>query len=59
MKFFKIIIGILFTCFEKCFFHIASYQIFKNGAILINHGPFFQGKDSQSNSSICLQKILF
>ena len=34
-----------FIC--KCFFfHIASYQIFKNGAILINHGLFFQVKDS-------------
>ena len=30
----------------KSLFHIASYQIFKNGAILINHGSFSQGKDS-------------
>ena len=28
------------------FFHIASYQIFKNGVILINHRSIFQGKDS-------------
>ena len=30
----------------KCFFHIASDQIFKNGAIMINHRSFIQGKDS-------------
>ena len=28
------------------FFHIASYQIFKNRVILINHLSFFQRKDS-------------
>ena len=33
----------IFKCFF--FFHIASYQIFKNGANLINYGSFFQGKD--------------
>ena len=32
--------------FASTFFHIAFYQIFKNGAILINHGSVFQGKDS-------------
>ena len=33
----------ILTC---TFFHIAFYQIFKNGVILINRGSFFQGKDS-------------
>ena len=28
------------------FFLIASYQILKNDVILINHGSFFQEKDS-------------
>ena len=32
--------------FTQTFFLIASYQILKNDAILINHGPFFQKKDS-------------
>ena len=32
--------------FKCSFFHIAFYQIFKNWAILINHGSFFKGKDS-------------
>ena len=50
------------------FFLIASYQIFKNYAILINYESLFQGKDSLqldriqflkmnqllSNSAICL-----
>ena len=53
---------------QVLFFHIAFNQIFKNGAILINHGSFIQGKDSLqldhfqflkinqllSNSAICL-----
>ena len=30
----------------KLIFFIASSQIFKNDAILINHGSFFQEKDS-------------
>ena len=32
--------------FAQNFFRIASNQIFKNYVILINHGPYFQGKDS-------------
>ena len=50
------------------FLIIALYQFFKNDAILINHGSFFQEKDSLqlnrfqflkmnlllSNSAICL-----
>ena len=31
--------------FSYTFFHIASYQIFKNSAILINYGSFFQKKN--------------
>ena len=34
----------IFKCYF--FFHVALNQIFKNGAILINRGSFFQGKDS-------------
>ena len=54
--------------FAQTYFLMASSQIFKNGAILINHVSFFQGKDSLqrdrfqflkmnqllSNSAICL-----
>ena len=54
--------------FIQTFFLIAPFQIFKNDVILINHGLFFQEKDSLqlerfqfykmnnllSNSSICL-----
>ena len=32
--------------FTRIFFLIASYQILKNDVILINHGLFFQKKDS-------------
>ena len=32
--------------FTRTFFPIASYQILKNYMILINHGSFFQKKDS-------------
>ena len=32
--------------FNCTVFHTAFYQIFKNSAILINRGSFFQGKDS-------------
>ena len=32
--------------FNYTFFHIAFYKNFKNGAILMNHGSFFQGEDS-------------
>ena len=32
--------------FFQNFFLIASYQILKNDVILINHGSFFQEKDS-------------
>ena len=32
--------------FTRTFFLIASYQILKNDVILINHGSFFQEKDS-------------
>ena len=32
--------------FNFTFFRIAFYQIFINGAILINHESFFQGKNS-------------
>ena len=59
--------------FKIFFLYIASYQLLKNGAILINHGSFFQGKDSLQldsfqflkmnqlllNSAICLQKFCF
>ena len=44
----------------KYFFHIASYQIFKNGAILINHESFFQGKNFlQLDRFQFLEKILY
>ena len=32
--------------FTRTFFLIASYQIVKNNLILVNHGSFFQEKDS-------------
>ena len=62
-----------FIIFDRIFFLIASSQIFKNDAILINHGSFFQGEDSLqldyfqflemnqlfSNSAILLIKMLF
>ena len=32
--------------FFRTFFHIASYQILQNDAILINHESFFQEKES-------------
>ena len=32
--------------FTRTFFLIASYQILKNDVILINHGLFFQEKNS-------------
>ena len=41
----KIILLINFI-FAPTFFLIASYQIWKNYAILVNHGSFFQEKDS-------------
>ena len=31
--------------FAQTFFLVASIQMFKNNAILINHGSFFQVKD--------------
>ena len=40
----KIILLINFI-FDQTFFLIASYQILKNYAILINHESFFQRKD--------------
>ena len=59
--------------FTQTFFLIASYQIFKNDVILINHGSFFQERDSLqldrfifskinellSNSAICFGKFIF
>ena len=33
-------------CFGRAFFLITSYQILQNDAILINHGSFFQEKES-------------
>ena len=44
MKHRKIILLINFI-FDPTFFLIASYQISKNYAILINHESFFQSKD--------------
>ena len=38
-------------------FHIAFYQIFKNGAILINHDSFFERKDSLQLDSFQFLKI--
>ena len=38
-------------------FRMTSYQILKNGAILINHGSFFQGKDSLHLDSFQFMKI--
>ena len=32
--------------FDRTFFLIILYQIFQNDVILMNHGSFFQGKDS-------------
>ena len=43
--------------FKCCFLHIAFYQIFKNSAIMINHGSFFQGKDSLQHDSFHFLKI--
>ena len=31
--------------FQVIFFHIAFYHILKNGAIIINRGSFFEGKE--------------
>ena len=44
----------IFKCF---FFHIASYQIFENGVILIIHGSFVQGKDSLQLDRFQLLKL--
>ena len=35
-----------FFIFNRTFYLIASYQILRNDAILINYGSFFQKKDS-------------
>ena len=40
--------------FAQTYFLIASNQIFKNNAILINHGSFFQEKDSLHDSFLFL-----
>ena len=40
--------------FNCTFFHIAFYQIFKNSAILISRGSFFQG-----NGSLQLDRFQF
>ena len=40
--------------FDQTYFLIASSQIFKNDAILINHGSFFLEKDS-----LQLERFLF
>ena len=42
----------------KCFFLIAFYQISENGAILINHGSFFQGKVSLQHERFQFLKII-
>ena len=39
------------------FIHITSYQIFKNGAILINHVSFFQGDDTLQLNRFQILKI--
>ena len=45
MKHKKIILLINFI-YAQTYFLVASSKIFKNDAILINHGSFFWGKDS-------------
>ena len=52
----KIILLINFI-FDPTFFLIASYQILKNYAILINHESFFQRKDVPQLHRFCLLKI--
>ena len=42
----KKIILLINSIFAQTYFHIASSQIVKNDAILINHGLLFQEKDS-------------
>ena len=67
------IISLINFIFAPTFFLIASYQILKNNAILINYKSHFEEKDSLqlkyfqfskmnkllSNSAICLQKFRF
>ena len=43
--------------FARTFILIASYRIFKNDVILINHGSFFQGKDSLQLGRLQFKKI--
>ena len=43
--------------FNYTFLHIAFYQIFKNGAILINRRSFFQWKNSLQLDRFQLLKI--
>ena len=52
----KIILLINFI-FDLIFFLIASYQILKNSAILINHESFFQRKDFPQLHRFCLAKL--
>ena len=43
--------------FTRTFFLIASYQISKNDVILINHGSFFQEKDSKQLNRFQFSRI--
>ena len=43
--------------FTQTFFLNASYQIFKNYVILINHGSYFQDKDSLQLNRFQFSKI--
>ena len=45
------------SIFTRTFFLIISYQIFKNDVILINHGSFFQEKDSLQLNRFQFSKI--
>ena len=43
--------------FTRTFSLIASYQIFRNDVILMNHGSFFQEKDSLQINRFQFSKI--
>ena len=43
--------------FTRTFVLIASYQILKNDVILINHGSFFQEKDSLQLNHLQLSEM--
>ena len=53
----KEIILLINFVFAQTYFLIASSQIFKNDAILINHGSFFLEKDSLQHDRFLFLKL--